>query len=168
MKEFIERSTEMLDAQLNAIELSIARLEDRVIWKKVKPELNSIGNLCLHLAGSEFQHIVSGIGGKPFIRERSNEFLTDGGYSGLELVNHLKNIREQSKKVLFELSPDELSRPITIHYPQGANVSVNDYTHSCLSIILFVLDHSSYHTGQIVYMTKIHQDSSEHILKWRH
>ncbi|NIK67274.1 DUF1572 family protein [Paenibacillus sp. BK720] len=167
-REFAERSIELLDAQLNAIESSIIRLQEEEIWRKIKPELNSIGNLCLHLAGSEHQHIVSGIGGKPFIRKRSNEFLADSGYTGVELIEHLKNVREQSKKVLSELNPDELSKQVAIHYPQGANVSVNDYTHTVLSIILIVVEHSSYHTGQIVYMTKLLQDSSKHILQWRH
>lgn len=168
LKEFILESIELLDEQLASIESSIIRLSDNDLWKKIRPELNSIGNLCLHLAGSEYQHIVSGIGREPFVRERSNEFLADGGYNGQDLINHLKNVRNLSKNVLFELNPNELNRLVTIHYPPAANVSVNDYTRSCLAIILFVVEHSSYHAGQIVYMTKILQDSNENILKWRH
>lgn len=57
MREFIDRSIELLDAQLHAVESSVARLQKEELWRKIKPELNAIGNRCLHLAGSEYQHI---------------------------------------------------------------------------------------------------------------
>ncbi|RKN59980.1 DinB family protein [Paenibacillus ginsengarvi] len=168
MKKFIFESIELLDGHLSTLESCITRLSEQDLWNKLKPELNSIGNLCLHLTGSEYQHIVCGIGGKPFIRKRSHEFLAKGGITGQELIFNLKKVRDQSKQVLMDLNVENLHELVTIHYPPDSNVSVDDYTRSCLSIILFVVEHSSYHTGQIVYMTKLLQESDHHILKWRH
>lgn len=68
MNEFIKESLASLDTQLSIIETAVSRLTEENIWKKYKEDVNSVGNLCLHLAGSEYAFISSIIGGMPFIK----------------------------------------------------------------------------------------------------
>src|ERR1700688_4541899 len=69
MSGFIEEVLKLMNIQLNRIETCLNKLSEEDIWKKVKNNTNSIGNLCIHLAGNEYQHFISGIGKQPFIRE---------------------------------------------------------------------------------------------------
>ena len=66
-------------------------------WKRLRVSTNSVGNLCLHLAGNEYQNFVSAIGNKAFIRKRSQgEFNIEGGMTRDELINLLLTTREES------------------------------------------------------------------------
>ena len=85
MSNFIEEILKQMDIQLDRIEICLNRLSEENIWKKVKSDTNSIGNLCVHLAGNEFQNFVSGIGQQPFIRERSKEFTDTKSFSREEI-----------------------------------------------------------------------------------
>ncbi|WP_232229171.1 DUF1572 domain-containing protein [Paenibacillus zanthoxyli] len=75
--------------QLERIKKSLIPFDDDSIWKKIKHSTNSIGNLCLHMAGNEYQNFVSAVGNNPFIRERSREFKTEGGIAKEELIHLL-------------------------------------------------------------------------------
>ncbi|PZE19496.1 hypothetical protein CBW46_018335 [Paenibacillus xerothermodurans] len=61
----------------------------------MRENTNSVGNLCMHLGSNEYQNIISAIGGRPFIRERSLEFQVNAGMTGAELIVYLHNIRSK-------------------------------------------------------------------------
>ncbi|MDE2774179.1 MAG: DUF1572 family protein [Gemmatimonadota bacterium] len=61
-------------------------LEDSDLWWRPNEESNSAGNLVLQLGGNARQWIVAGIGGKPDVRRRQDEFDTRGGVSRAELT----------------------------------------------------------------------------------
>ncbi|WP_282939586.1 DinB family protein [Paenibacillus sp. RC67] len=156
----------LLDQELEKIEKALNRISDENVWEKLKEGTNSIGNLCLHLAGNEYHNIVSSIGGQPFTRERSAEFLAEGGYSCKELYSCLSNVREQSRSILTALSEEELEREVTIHYPPDAGIAT--YQRPVARLLYHLTVHYAYHTGQIVYMTRLLQDRNDNILKWKH
>jgi hypothetical protein len=80
MQKLISNVLEDMDKQLHRIIKSLSNLDDEMIWKRLKVSTNSVGNLCLHLAGNEYQNFVSAIGNKAFIRKRSQgEFNIEGG-----------------------------------------------------------------------------------------
>ncbi|MDO6847898.1 DUF1572 family protein [Priestia megaterium] len=108
MNCFIKESIESLDTQLNIIQTCISRLEDNDIWKKFRQETNSIGNLCLHLAGSEYAFISSIIGGKPFIRQRSKEFTDNRVMNSDQLIENLILTRQRSKEVVGNFDFNDL------------------------------------------------------------
>ncbi|NRF96012.1 DUF1572 family protein [Paenibacillus frigoriresistens] len=155
-----------LDKELENIQRALNRVSDEAVWRKQREGTNSIGNLCLHLAGNEYHNIVSSIGGVPFERERSAEFMAEGGFTCKELAGRLLSVREQSRKVLHSLSEDDLQREVTIVYPPEAGIATA--TRQMMPLLYHVSVHYSYHAGQIVYMTRLLQDENEHLLKWRH
>ncbi|CAM5797800.1 DinB family protein [Brevibacillus borstelensis] len=166
MHRFYSQTLKLLDTELERIRKALDRLPEERVWKKVRGSTNSVGNLCLHLAGNEYQNIVSGIGQKPFIRERSAEFLAEGGVSPDELLAQLTGVRQQTRAILESLSPEDMEREVTIVYPPDAGIA--SYTRHLLEILYHTTAHYSYHTGQIVYMTKLLQDGDEHLLSWKH
>jgi uncharacterized damage-inducible protein DinB len=168
MNEFIKESLESLDTQLSIIETAIYRLTEEDIWNKLKEEVNSVGNLCLHLAGSEYAFISSIIGGMPVIRKRSKEFTDIAVMNAKELIVNLKSVRNKSKEVLGKMDYSDLAREVILPASTSTVVPEPSKTKSCLSIILYVVEHYAYHTGQIVYLTKHLQSNGEHLLKWRH
>ncbi len=168
MNEFIKESLTSLDNQLSVIETSINRLTEEDLWKKFKDETNSIGNLCLHLAGSEYAFIVSIVGGNPIIRQRSKEFTDDKVMNSMQMVELLKEVRLQSKKIINKMDYTDLMKEIQMPASTNTIILEESKNQSILSVIMYVVEHYAYHTGQIVYMTKLLQKSNEHILKWRH
>ena len=136
----------------------------------------------MHLAGNEYQTIICGIGGKPFVRERSLEFEIDEGKERSEIVAYLRGIREESELILHKLANDDLQKPVTIHYSQQdwmgmkqrSDVELTQqmrYTHtfpSAQALLLHVAEHYGYHTGQIVLLAKFLQSGSDNITEFKH
>lgn len=163
---------EDMNKQLDRIEKSLNQLNDELIWKRMKNSMNSIGNLCLHLAGNEYQNFVSAIGNRPFVRERSREFTTDGGISKEELIGLLRETRSKSESVLFALNDDDLSREVTIRYDledwkqmHRIETPVHEAsdTRVIRRLLVQVATHYGYHAGQIVLFTKMLTHTNEHI-----
>ena len=92
-----------MDTELDRILLCLDYVTEEQIWYRFKSEMNSIGNLCVHLAGNEYQHFVSGIGNTPNIRQRSFEFTADHEFTKEELKALLKHTRNESKKSFSKL-----------------------------------------------------------------
>jgi uncharacterized damage-inducible protein DinB len=163
---FIAMTLNLLDKELEKNLLALSRISDEALWKKLREGTNSIGNLCLHLAGNEYHNIVSSIGGYPYVRERSAEFLAEGGYTCRELSEYLSAVREKSHEVLTALSEDDLGREININYPPEAGII--SYSRQMRELLYHVSVHYAYHTGQIVYITRLIQEGNGNLLKWRH
>lgn len=163
---------EDMNKQLDRIEMSLNRLNDELVWTRIKDSMNSIGNLCLHLAGNEYQNLVSAIGNKPFIRERTREFTTDGGISKEELIALLRNTRKESEGVLSALSNDDLSREVIIRYDRedwnrmhrsDAHADETYDTRRIGRLLIQVSAHYAYHAGQIVVLAKLLRETNEHV-----
>ncbi len=172
MIALIQYVMEDMNKQLDRIEKSLNLLNNELVWTRTKESMNSIGNLCLHLAGNEYQNFVSAIGNRPFIRERSREFTTDGGLSKDGLISLLRDTRSQSEEVLSALSNDDLSREVIIHYSQedwnrmyreAAQAGETYDTRVIGRLIVQVSAHYGYHAGQIVVLAKMLRDTNEHI-----
>ncbi|GAA4880857.1 hypothetical protein GCM10023310_71320 [Paenibacillus vulneris] len=163
---FIAMTLSLLDQELEKIEKALHRISDAQVWEKRKEGTNSIGNLCLHLAGNEFHNIASSIGGLPYTRERSAEFRAEGGFSCKELYGRLKEVREQSRSVLSAISEQDLEREVTVHYPEDAGIAT--YNRPIGRLLYHLTVHYGYHTGQIVYMARLLQEQDNNILKWNH
>jgi uncharacterized damage-inducible protein DinB len=163
MSEFLTFGLEQLNTQLSRIEVCLHELTEEQVWSRLTPRGNSIANLCIHLAGSEYQHIVSGIGGKPFIRERSQEFSLSGGLTPQELGERLKAVREQSIQVLSRLTEQDLDKQVQLyfnledwHEMKGSAAQDTEpcVTRSIRGHLMYTIEHYANHTGQIVLLTK--------------
>jgi len=135
---------EFLDEYLGKIDACAAVLSEEQVWRRANPATNSIGNLLLHLQGNLSQWILQSLGGFEYERHRSAEFVASGSANKAELVQGLRGVIERCQGVIRALPPAELTRRRTI---QGSDVD-GAY------VVWHVVEHISYHTGQIVHMTK--------------
>lgn len=99
----------------------------------------------LHLAGNVRQWIISGLGNQPDRRDRDSEFEELGPIPRRKLAQHLEETVTEACRVLARISPRDLSREFRI---QGFRVTG-------LSAMTHVTEHFAYHTGQIIYATKL-------------
>jgi len=147
--EFIKNAIYRIDIHTDMIKKSMDNLSDNEIWRKPNNASNSIGNLILHLCGNITQYVISALNEKEDLRERDKEF-TAVGYSKQELINKLLQVISQAKLTLENMSTEDLLK----------NREVQGFTYSGLAIILHVVEHYSYHTGQIAFWTKLIKNKS--------
>ena len=133
-----------LDEALTKIKHCLAQLTDDQVWRRPRPEMNSIGNLMLHLAGNLRQWIVSGIGGAKDARDRPAEFAEQGPLPRAELLARLESTVRESQAALRRLSPDELLR----------RRSIQSFDVSGAGAIFNSLPHFRGHTQEIIHMTR--------------
>ena len=133
-----------LQESLRMIEKSWAEMTDDEIWEKPNRELNSMANLLLHLTGNIRQYVISSLGQQPDTRERDLEFAAKGGVSKAELLSDFRTTVNQAISVIRETPDKELLRKRKV---QGID-------HDGLGIVIHVVEHLSYHTGQIAFWVK--------------
>jgi uncharacterized damage-inducible protein DinB len=120
-------------------------LPEKEIWWRPNPASNSAGNLVLHLSGNVRQWIVSGLGGAQDHRDRDLEFEERGPIPRGALIALIRKTVNEACSVLCGLSEDSLSR---VHKIQG-------YRASGMYAVSHVVEHFAYHTGQIIFITKL-------------
>lgn len=142
IKEFEVR---VFDESYKRIYKCLDLIKDEHLWISPQSNIPSVGCLILHLAGNARQWILSGIGGIPDNRVRSDEFKAHPNIRKSELVFLLENLKVNLKRVLNEIPDQKLGLHLKI---QGFDVTI-------YSAIIHVLEHFSYHTGQITTLTKL-------------
>jgi len=144
-KEFIEQSLNFINQSTVKIKRCLEKLDEKDVWYSPNENLNSIGNLILHLSGNIREYIISSLGGEPDIRERDLEFSTRGGFTNSELIMKLEDTVERTKIVISGISLENL---LKVRVVQG-------FSYSGVGNIIHVTEHYSYHTGQIIFLTKL-------------
>lgn len=142
--EFIDQSLHYLHLNTPRIEKCLGELSEEEVWLRPNGASNSIGNLILHLCGNIRQYIISGLGQQPDTRTRSVEFSVTEGFSKAELLINLHKTLRVAETVIRAMKEESL---VQVRGVQG-------YTLTGLAIILHVVEHYSYHTGQIAFWTK--------------
>lgn len=141
LEQFKQR---VLEESIPRICQCLTHLSDEELWRKPNFSSNSVANLILHLIGNARQYILSGIANQEDHRQRSVEFSTGSGYSKSQLLNLLTELSLCMEKVVERLSAQDLI----------LKKDVQCYHMSVTAILIHVIEHFSYHTGQIVYYTK--------------
>ena len=143
-KEFIEQSIYRIDENAQRIKKCLQEIDEMEIWKSPNDNLNSIGNLILHLCGNIRQYIISALGENEDTRERDKEFSAKEGLTKLELLNQLNSIISEAIGIIKNIDEEILTK---IYSVQGFGLSG-------IGIIIHVTEHLSYHTGQIAFWVK--------------
>lgn len=130
---------------LPKLERCLNALTDEQVWWRSNSASNSIGNLCLHLAGNARQWIVSGLGGEIDARARQLEFDERKMIPRGDLLSSLQDTLDDVDTVLANF---ELDRCLEEYEIQGTKVTA-------LEAIFHVTEHFSMHTGQIILLTKM-------------
>lgn len=105
---------------------------------------NSIVNLIYHLDGNVRQWLIAVLMDTEDIRERDQEFAHDRTASRSDLAEILDGLERA-----IDVAVDRLSQ-----YDLTAERDVQVYQESYLSVIIHVIEHFSYHVGQVTHMTK--------------
>lgn len=142
INEFRKR---VFDESYPRIYKCLRMLTHEELWYCINKQTPSIGSLILHLCGNGRQWVVSGIGGKKDIRDRKSEFIPHPSIRRTDLIFVLENLKIQLNDTLKKIDDKNLQQPITI---QGM-----DETY--FSVLIHVLEHFSYHIGQITTITKV-------------
>lgn len=135
---------ERLDASLAKIRHCLDQLTEDQVWSRPRPEMNSIGNLLLHLAGNLRQWIVRGLPALPDDRDRPAEFAETGPLPVSEVWERLTRTVGEAQAVLRDLPPGEWTAPRRI---QGFEVA-------CLDAALDSVSHFRGHEQEIVHLSR--------------
>lgn len=146
--EFVNSSCFRLDENLRMVRKSFNLLPNEDIWRQPNPSSNSMGNLVLHLRGNITQYVISSLGGVADIRERDSEFYSNPGYTKKKLLELLAETVNEAKAAINHCGVDDLLR---VRKVQGFSLSG-------IGIVIHVVEHFSYHTGQIAFWTKLLKD----------
>ncbi len=141
IKEFENR---VFNESYERIYRCLSMIEDNDLWKSPNPSIPAIGNLVLHICGNARQWILSGLGNREDNRDRNMEFIDHPKIKKSELIFLLENLKVNLKQTLSELNGDAIDKKYTI---QGFDVNG-------FSAMVHVIEHFSYHTGQITLLTK--------------
>jgi uncharacterized damage-inducible protein DinB len=134
----------LLEENIPRIKQCLGELTGEEVWYRPNEQSNSVGNLVLHLCGNVRQWLLSGLGGYPDHRRRQQEFEEQGPIPTHVLVRHLDELAEEVEKVLAVLTTENLLQP----------VEVQGFKENGISVLVHVVEHFSYHTGQITYYVK--------------
>jgi uncharacterized damage-inducible protein DinB len=144
--EFIEASCVFLkDDFLPKLLHCLNAMSDDQIWWRPNEQSNSVGNLVLHLRGNVKQWIVVPLGGGKFRRDRNVEFATRESVPKAQLISEIQAAVEEVEGVIRNFAANQL----LVRYP------IQVYQTSALQAIYHVVEHFSYHLGQILYIYKL-------------
>lgn len=141
----IEECVRRLREGQERIHACVKRLDSSALWHRPNAHVVSVGNLVLHLCGNVGQWVNSTLGGRPDHRERDEEFSTPGPIAQQELLEMLDSTLASAIDVIKGLSGSDLER----------TWQVQGFRESGTAIVLHVVEHFSYHVGQITLHTKL-------------
>lgn len=139
-----DSAAQYFNEYLGKIEAAFERLSEEQVWQRPNDASNSMGNQVLHLCGNIGQYAIASLGQREDIRERDLEFATDGGLSKAALLEKLRSTINEANGIFEQLDEAELLR----------KRHVQAYHYTGLEVLIHVLEHFSYHTGQIVFWAK--------------
>ena len=122
-------------------------LEKDQVWWKPNDSSNSCGVLVKHLRGNINQYILSALGNQPDSRKRDKEFRTTNEQAQ-QLLDELHATVIEAAQIISAIKETQL---IKKYHVQGFNLTGTE-------IVLHVVEHMSYHTGQIAWITKYIQN----------
>lgn len=139
-----ELKRRLLKESIPRISKCLSYLNDKEIWHSPNSNSNSIGNLILHLDGNVTQWFIAPFMDIPDIRNRNLEFIPQQNISKAILLEKLNQLSEKIIDTLPYLNKEKLVRKYRV---QG-------FEEYGLSMIVHVIEHFSYHVGQITFQTK--------------
>ena len=140
----------VFDESYERIFICLNLLTQEQVWYSPNQHTNSIGNLIVHLIGNARQWFVGSFGNKKTTRKRSEEFIPNQNISRNTLKKMLTELKSEMLPILNELNEYDLDK--------SSDVQV--YNEKGIEILIHVIEHFSYHTGQIALLTKLIADKS--------
>ena len=134
----------LFEESIPRLKKCLDQLTEEEVWQRPNKHSNSMGNLVLHLEGNIRQWVLSGLAKEPDVRKRQAEFEEQGPIPKAKLLAGLEKTMEEVGEALDRIQPEDL---MTQH-------EVQVFHESGLSILIHVVEHFSYHVGQLTYYVK--------------
>lgn len=147
-EDFLAESLQQLDANVGLIRHCLGQLDDGQVWWRPKQDMNSIGNLLLHLAGNLRQRFGSVIGGEPDVRDRDREFTERGPIPKDDLLRAFDESAAKAVEILTGLTPERLRETCRFTLLSGPSEK------SALGVVLQALTHLNGHAQEILCLTR--------------
>jgi hypothetical protein len=147
--QFVTEARQQLDASVGLIRHCLDQLDDSQVWWRPRQDMNSVGNLLLHLAGNLKQRFGSVIGGEPDVRDRFGEFTERQSIPKDDLLLRFEDAARRSDEILAALTPRRLSE--TCRYELLAGMTEK----TVLAVVIQTLTHLSGHAQEILHLTRI-------------
>jgi Protein of unknown function (DUF1572) len=147
--EILSEARRQFAESANTIEHCLGQLTDRQIWWRPQENMNSVGNLVLHLTGNIRQRILADIGGEPFERDRFGEFSERRLIPRDDLFRQFREILGKVETALAVMPAERLNERIAYVVTAGTMEG------TVMALILRTLTHLSGHTQEILLMTRL-------------
>lgn len=123
----------------------LSMISEEELWFTPNKNTPSMGSLILHLCGNCKEWVLSGIGNEPNNRDRDKEFEKHPNIKKSDLVFVMENLKVKMTEVVETIDDDELNK----------FVRIRDWNESIFSVLIHVIEHFAYHTGQITTLSKL-------------
>jgi hypothetical protein len=148
-RDFLAEARRQLAASTATIHHSLGQLDDGQVWWRPREDMNSVGNLLLHLAGNLRQRVLSDIGGAPNDRDRLAEFTERGPIPKAEVLRRFEDAVGRADATLAGMAPEQLLE--TRRY----NVVAGPVEGTVQALVLNVLTHLAGHAQEILHLTRL-------------
>ncbi|QDU57389.1 DinB superfamily protein [Aeoliella mucimassa] len=145
LQQLCSGTSRCLDGSMKKIRHCLDQLTDEQVWWRPADDMNSIGNMMLHLAGNLRQWAIVGIGGGDDLRDRPAEFAAREPLSKDELLARLQGTVDETKQVLANATEEQLLAGQVI---QGFSVTG-------VEILFDTIPHFQGHTQEIICYTRM-------------
>lgn len=146
---FCEYAVQKIAQNFRQIERCAELLTTEELWRRSNEHCNAVGNLVLHLAGNIRQWMVGGLGGSSTPRDRAAEFAERRLRAAGEIMPLLQAAVTDASVVIASRSAAQLAATYLIQ---------DKYRVTGIVAVTHVVEHFSFHTGQIVHITKAIRD----------
>ena len=135
----------LIESGIHRILQCLEQLNEEQIHFRPNSNCNSINNQILHLDGNVRQWLIASLSNQIDKRKRDEEFDSNNKRRKSELILILQTLEEDVRSVFPFILKSDLKEV----------KSVQCYHESIFSILVHVMEHFSYHVGQITYITKM-------------
>jgi uncharacterized damage-inducible protein DinB len=143
----LETLIKLFNRDLNKLKTEVQLYNDETnLWLVHKDVANSAGNLCLHIVGNLNTYIGAELGNTGYIRQRDLEFSLKH-ISRDELMQQVDDTIIMIEKTLNKLSLKDLDKEYSLLVFKEKTTT--EY------FLVHLVDHLSYHLGQINYHRRL-------------
>ena len=135
----------LIESGIHRILLCLEKLSEKQIQYRPNSNSNSVNNQILHLDGNVRQWLIATFLNQKDSRERDTEFNSYNQKSRIELIEIMRRLEVDVRSVFPMIKKADLTE----------KKEVQCYFETQFSIIVHVIEHFSYHLGQITYITKM-------------
>ena len=129
-------------------------LDDEDLWWRPNDQANAVGNLVLHVSGSNRFYLEHVVAGGPDVRDRDAEFAARGALSKREVEQVWADTERRVERVLNTITTHRLTEM----------TDRSGRPSSFARILLHVTHHNATHVGQIIWITKLRRPGILHEL----